>query len=234
VDGRTRAPSDAITARRGGDRTPVRAPAANGGRRVENRVSQPSIDARRARPPEEVRSIIPDSRDRADGRNLPQEIRPSRPDNTPRRAVDRLEPASGSDRSAPQIDARRARPDDGSMSRGSTGGENARPDNRPDPQPQARRNDSSSGEASGVYRPESRAPDPRPSEPRTVDRGSDRGDRGSYSPPPRSAPSDGGGMRGGSGGGDRSGSGGSGSGGGGSGGGGSGGGGGGGGGFRWR
>jgi uncharacterized protein DUF4384 len=201
VDGRTRAPADANTARRGSDRTPVRTPEANGGRRVENRVSQPSIDARRARPPEEVRSIVPDSRDRTDGRNLPQEIRPSRSDNAPRRAADRPEPPSA-DRSAPQIDARRARPDDdGSRGRAGDVG-NARPDNRPDPQPQARRSDPS-GEASGVYRPETRSPDPRPSEPRAVDRGSSGGgDRGSYSPPPRSAPppSDGGSMRGGSGG----------------------------------
>src|SRR5689334_1689407 len=198
VDGRTRAPTDANTARRGGDRTPVRTTEANGGRRAENRVSQPSIDARRARLPEEVRSIIPDSRDRSDGRNLPQEIRPSRPDNTPRRAADRPEPASvGADRSTPQIDARRARPDDGSSRSGGADVGNARPDNRPDPQPQTRRYDPS-GEGSGVYRPESRSPDPQPAEPRSVDRGGDRGgDRGSYSPPPRSAPSDGGGMRGG-------------------------------------
>ena len=201
VDGRTRAPSDANTARRGADRTPTRAPEANGGRRVENRVSQPSIDARRARPPEEVRSIVPDSRDRTGGRNLPQEIHPGRSDTAPRRAVDRPEPPSA-DRAAPQIDARRARPeDDGSRSRAGDVG-NVRPDNRPDPQPQARRYDPS-GEASGVYRPETRSPDPRPSEPRSQDRGSSGGgDRGSYSPPPRSAPppSDGGGMRGGGGG----------------------------------
>jgi uncharacterized membrane protein YgcG len=191
----------------------VRTPESNGGRRVENRVSQPSIDARRARPPEEVRGLIPDSRDRSDRRNLTQEVRPSRPDNTPRRSVDRPEAASGgANRSvpAPEIDARRARPDDGSRSRGSAD-LGPRPDNRPDAQPQARRYDAS-GEASGVYRPETRAPDARPSdprpsdarpsEPRSVDRG---GDRGSYSPPARSAPSDGGGMRGGGGGGSGSG-----------------------------
>jgi len=219
VDGRTRAPSDANTARRSGDRTPARTSPSNGGRRVENRLSQPNIDARRARQPEEVRSIIPDSRDRTDGRNMPVEIRPSRPDATPRRAVDRPE-TGGRDieRAAPQIDARRSRPaDDGSRARGSADAGSARPDSRPDPEPATRRYDPS-GEASGVYRPE----------PRAVDRGPDRsgdrgGDRGSYSPPARSAPppSDGGGMRGGSGG----------SGGGGSGGGG---GGGGGGGFRRR
>ena len=228
LDGRTRAPSGANTPRRDGDRTPVRAPESNGGRRVENRASQPGIDARRARTPQEERSIVPDSRNRTDGRNLPQEVRPSRPDNTPRRAADRPEPtAANSDRSPTQIDARRARPeDDGSKGRGSGDAGNARPDNRPDPQPQARRYDSS-GESSGVYRPETRSADPRPSdarpsdsrppearpsesrpsdprpsdarpsEPRSVDRG---GDRGSYSPPPRSAPSDGGGMRGGGGG----------------------------------
>src|SRR5689334_1974653 len=171
VDGRTRAPSDVNNGRRGGDRTPVRAPESNGGRRVENRMDQPNIDARRARQPEEVRSIIPDSRDRTDGRNLPQEIRPSRPDNSPRRAVDRPDPAGGAaDRSPQQIDARRARPDDGgSRDRSGSGGGNARPDNRPDPQPETRRSDPS-GEASGVYRPEARSPEPRP-----VDRGSDRG-----------------------------------------------------------
>ncbi|HKT61311.1 MAG TPA: DUF4384 domain-containing protein [Gemmatimonadales bacterium] len=202
VDGRTRAPSDANNARRGGDRTPVRAPESNGGRRVENRLGQPNIDARRARQPDEARSIIPDSRDRTDRPNMPQEIRPSRPDNTPRRAVDRPEPAAaGAGRTAPQIDARRSRPDDGSMGRDGPEGGLARPDNRPDPQPEARRYDPG---ASGVYRPESRGPESRASEPRSVDRGGDRGgdrgsDRGSYSPPPRSAPSDGGGMRGGSG-----------------------------------
>jgi hypothetical protein len=202
VGGRSKVPStDAGSARRGGDRsgdrTPARAPDANGGRRVENRMSQPSIDARRARQPDEVRSIIPDSRERTDGRNLPTEIRPSRSDDTPRRAATRDE------RAAPQIDARRSRQDDGSA-RGSDGG-SARPDSRPDPQPETRRSDPQSGNMSGVYRPE----------PRAADRGGDRGDdRGSYSPPPRSAPSssgggysppprsapsssDGGGMRGG-------------------------------------
>jgi len=40
LDGRTRVPSGANTARRGGDRTPARAPEPNGGRRVENRRLQ--------------------------------------------------------------------------------------------------------------------------------------------------------------------------------------------------
>jgi len=171
-------------------------------------MSQPSIDARRARQPDEVRSIIPDSRDRTDRGNLPTEIRPNRSDDTPRRAVDRAPQASGGNqRSAPEIDARRARPDNGGSSdRGASDGGYT----RPDPQPGTRRSDPQSGEASGVYRPEPRAEprsDPQPrSEPRLVERGSDRGgdrggDRGSYSPPARSAPSDGGGMRGGSGGG---------------------------------
>jgi hypothetical protein len=236
VGGRTETPSgDARSARRGGDRstdrTPVRAPEASGGRRTENRMSQPNIDARRARQPDEVRSIIPDSRDRTDRRNLPTEIRPNRSDDRPRRAVDRAPQANGGDqRSAPEIDARRSRPDNsGSPGRGASDGY-SRPDSRPDPQPDTRRSDQQSGEASGVYRPEPRA-EPRSepqarAEPRLVERGSDRGgdrggDRGSDSPPARSAPpaSDGGGMRGGSGGG------GSGGGGGGSGGGGSGGGG---------
>ncbi|MGH7514366.1 MAG: DUF4384 domain-containing protein [Gemmatimonadales bacterium] len=219
VEGRGKVPSgDARSARRGDDRsterTPVRAPEANGGRRGENRLSQPSIDARRARQPDQVRSIIPDSRDRTDRRNLPTEIRPNRSDDTPQRAVDRPPQASGGDRrSAPEIDARRSRPDDGgSAGRGASGGGYSRPDSRPDAQPDTRRSEPQSGEASGVYRPEPRAAprsEPQPSsEPRLVERGSDRGgdrggDRGSYSPPARSAPSssDGGGMRGGSGGG---------------------------------
>jgi hypothetical protein len=162
-------------------------------------MSQPNIDARRARQPDQARSIIPDSRDRTDRRNLPTEIRPSRSDDTPRRAVDRPAQAAGGDqRSAPEIDARRSRQDDGgSPGRGSSDGESARPDRRPDPQPDTRRAEPQSGEASGVYR----------SDPHSVDRG---GDRGSYSPPARSAPpsSDGGGMRGGNGGGGGSGGGG--------------------------
>jgi hypothetical protein len=211
VDGRGKVPSgQAKPARRDGDRstdrTPVRAPGANGGRRADNRLSQPSIDARRARQPDQVRSIIPDSRNRTDRRNLPTEIRPNRSDDTPRRAVDRPSQVSGGDqRSAPMIDARRSRPDDGgSAGRGASDGGYTRPDSRPDPQPDTRRSETQSGEANGVYRPEPRS-DPQPrSEPRLVERGGDRGgDRGSYSPPARSAPSssDGGGMRGGSGGG---------------------------------
>ena len=173
VDGRTRAPAgDAGAARRAGDRSPARAPESNGGRRVENRMTQPNIDARRAREPDQVRSIIPDSRDRTDGRNMPTEIRPNRSDNTPRRAVDRQQQTGSSDsHGAPRIDARPSRRDGGgSADRGSSGGGYARPDSRPDPQPDTRRSDPQSGEASRVYRP-----DPRPD-----DRGGDRGgDRGS-------------------------------------------------------
>jgi hypothetical protein len=210
VEGRTRAPSGDVSARRngGGDRTPVRG--TESGRRVESRLSQPSIDARRARQPEEVRSIIPDSRERPQGRNLPTEVRPTRSDDGARRAVDRSQDGGRTeDRAAPRIEARPVRREDGGSSdrassdRGSGGGGNA----RPDPQPDGRRADPSS-DASGVYRPgpsSDGSGGSRP-EPRAVERGGDRGgDRGSYSPS-RSAPSsseDGGGRAGSGGGGYR-------------------------------
>ena len=192
VDGRTRAPAgDARRASASGQGRPAEP---SGGRRVENRVAQPNIDARRARQPEQVRSIIPDSRNRAGGRNMPTEIRPSRSEATPRRAVERPQEVIGREARAPQeIEARPARRDDGgSLDRGRSDMGFARPDNGTDRQPDTRRSDQS-GEMSGVHRPESRGPD------RGGDWGGGRGgDRGSYSPPARSAPSspDGGGMRG--------------------------------------
>jgi len=205
VDTRSRATAaDAGTARRGTDRAPARPAESSGGRRVENRISQPSIDARRARQPEEARSIIPDSRDRTDARNLPREIRPSRSDDTPRRAADppqaaRPQEARGNDARPSEIQARPSRrEDDGQRGGGSSdGGGYARPDSRNDPQPDTRRAEPQSGAGNGVYQPEPQWTD------RGGDRGGDRGDRGgdrgSYSPPSRQSPSDGGGARGGGG-----------------------------------
>jgi uncharacterized membrane protein YgcG len=200
----TSAAGNAGTARRGADRAPER----SSGRR-ENRLVQPNIEARRARPPEERRSIIPDSRDTRGRNGLPTEVRsprrsdatpgrsdatPSRSDATPRRAVDRPQEGRGSDARPEQVEARPARPsrqDDGA----------ARTDGG------ARNGDGYRGPTRAEPRAESR------SEPRSEAQSSDRGgDRGSYSPPARS---DGGSRGGGRGGGGDRGSGGGGSGGGG-------------------
>lgn len=179
---------DANTARRAPNSGAGRAPETSGGRRVENRLSQPAIDARRARQPEEARSLIPDSRERTDARNLPKEIRPA-PDNTPRRAVERPQEVRGNaTRPATEIQARPSRVEDNGRRGGdSYGGGAPRPESRGDPRPEPRRAEPS-GEASGVYVPASR-PEYRGGDSRG---GGDRGDRGSYSPPPRQSPSDGG------------------------------------------
>jgi hypothetical protein len=58
-DRRSAGTGDAGAVRRNPDRAPERTP----GRRTENRLVQPNIEARRAREPEERRSIIPDARD---------------------------------------------------------------------------------------------------------------------------------------------------------------------------
>jgi hypothetical protein len=172
--GRGKVPAgDGATARR----TPERTPNGGGERRVENRLVRPNIDARRAREPEEARSVMPDSRDVRGRRDLPSEIKPlSRSDAEPRRAVDRPQ----EQRADPQIQARPSR-DNGDGPR-----DVGRGDDRA-PRPEVR------AEPRSEPRPEAR-PDPRPS-----DRGGDRGG----SPPPRSD----GGSRGSWGGGDRGGSG---------------------------
>ena len=171
-------------------RTPDRATERTPGRRTENRLVQPNIEARRAREPEERRSIVPDSRD-ARGRDLPTEVRGSaRSDDAPRRAVARPEGVRGNDARPEQVEARPARPSRGGDGGGSSteargdggyrGASRAEPRSEPRVEP----------------RSEPRA-EPR-SEPRTEARPSDRGgDRGSYSPPP--ARSDGGARSGGGG-----------------------------------
>ena len=71
---------DAGAARRGTDRTPGGAAERSPGRRVEkSRLEQPNIEARRAREPEERRSLIPDSRDARGRGNLPTEVRSPQP-----------------------------------------------------------------------------------------------------------------------------------------------------------
>lgn len=182
-------PAIGTTARRNPERGTTATPAREGGRRVDNHMGQTGdVTARRAGEPERTRSLIPDSRDQRDTRNLPTEIRPDRETVTPRRSTDRGDASStGEARPVPQIQARPSRARDDDSRRGYSGSnDRAQPRDEPrraepqaDPQP--------------VYRPE-------PS-----DRGSysppDRGgDRGGYSAP-RSAPSDGGsrgGMSGGS------------------------------------
>jgi uncharacterized protein DUF4384 len=175
IESRAR-PATGVTARRNPERAPAAAPSRDGGRRVENRMTEKDgVTARRAREPAETRSIIPDSRDNRDARNLPTEIRP-------RRAVERGDEPRGDDaRPAPQIQARpsEARGDD---SRGgfSGAGADSRPEPRAEPRPEPRA-EPRRAEPQSAPPPVYRA-DPPP------DRG---GDRGSYSPP-RSAPSDGG------------------------------------------
>lgn len=119
-------PRNAPAARRAPDRAPDR-PNTRG---ADQRMVQPDIEARRAREPEVRRSILPDSRDNADRRDLPTEVRsparsnaPDRPaDNGARRAVvDRPQPepqdsrggnAGGGQerRPEPQFEPRRAEP----------------------------------------------------------------------------------------------------------------------------
>ena len=193
VDARTAAggrsqapPADANAGRRAAPRTPERTTERGGERRVDSRLVRPNIDARRAREPEEARSIMPDSRDRADRRDLPVDVTPRRSDATPRRAVDRPDDSRRGDAPAPQIEARPSRRDDG----GARGDGGARAAPRAEPRPEPRRAEP--------------APDPQPqyrADPRPSDGG---GDRGGYSPPARSdGGSRGGGSGGSGGGGDR-------------------------------
>jgi uncharacterized membrane protein YgcG len=180
--GRANVPAGQGTAAR---RAPERATQAGADRRTDSRLTRPNIDARRARPPEEGRSIMPDARDAAGRRDLPTEVKPlSRSEDAPRRAVER--PDQG--RADPQIEARPSRRTDDSPRDAGRGNQDQRPAARAEPR--------------SAPSPRAR-PDPSPSE-----RGSDR----SSSPAPQ--PSDGG-SRASSGGGERGGSGGGGSGGGG-------------------
>jgi len=113
---RTRAPAgDAAAPRRATERpaersrerVPERARERAPDPRTDSRLVRPNIDARRAREPEERRSILPDSRDANGRRNLPTEVRPpSRPDAEPRRAVERPQEAPAPARRAqPRSDA---------------------------------------------------------------------------------------------------------------------------------
>ena len=82
-------PSNGKTARRAPERRPER---------VDSRLTRPNIEARRAREPEERRSVVPDSRNTGQDRNLPTEVRPlSRSDEGPRRAVERPQEIRGDD-----------------------------------------------------------------------------------------------------------------------------------------
>ena len=177
VDGRREAPAGGgTTARRTPERTRERTPGSGGDRRVDNRLVRPNIDARRAREPEEARSIMPDARDDRSRRDLPVDVTPRRSDDTPRRASERPQDA----RPAPQIEARPSRrSDDASRDAGRGGDRGSAPVVRSEPR-------------------QSPAPPPeaRP-EPRSSDRG---GDPGGYSPPPTRSD---GGSRGGWSGGDR-------------------------------
>jgi uncharacterized protein DUF4384 len=193
----TRSSGDAGTARRGTDRTPGGGAERSPGRRVEkSRLEQPNIEARRAREPEERRSLIPDSRDVRGRDNLPTEVRsPSRSDATARRAVDRPQEARGSDARPQQVEARPARPsrqDDGAARSdgGARNDDGYRGPSRAEPRAEP------IAEPRSEPRAEPRAAPPPRSEPRSEAQPSGRGgDRGSYSPPAQS----GGGSRGGGG-----------------------------------
>jgi hypothetical protein len=167
------------TARRAPDRTQERLADRDEGSRVDSRLVRPNIDARRAREPEDRKSLIPDARDARDRRDLPIEVKPTdRSDNGVRRAANRPDEGRGSaSRPDPQIEARPSRPEDGaSRGGGSNGaGVDRGGSSRPDP-----------------FNDEPRsAPEPRRAEPRSdpqpdfqpESRPTDRGgDRGSYSP----------------------------------------------------
>jgi hypothetical protein len=202
---------DASTVRRGPDRTGGQPAERGEGRRVDSRLDRPNIDARRAREPEERRSLIPDSRDARDRRDLPTEVKPmGRSDDGARRADWPQEVRGSASRPAPQIEARPSRPDEGGSRGGlidGNGGADRREYSPPEPRDAPRS-----------------SPEPRRAEPRSDPQPESRpADRGSYSPPPRSDDGSRGGWGGGSGGGgerrggggDRGGSGGSGGGGGG-------------------
>ena len=104
---RTGTPASGTTARRGSDRRPDR---------VDSRLTRPNIEARRAREPEERRTVVPESRDVRGRGNLPTEVRPlSRSDEGPRRAVERPQEVRGGDarrepQAAPRAEPRRAEP----------------------------------------------------------------------------------------------------------------------------
>ena len=180
---------------RGAERTP--------GRRTESPKLQrsdvrPNIEARRAREPEERRSIIPDSRDARGRDKLPTEVRPaSRSDDTPRRASGRAETERGNSARPVEIEARPARPsrqDDGGRGNEARGGSDPRGDGyQAAPRAEPRAEPRSEPRAEPRSEPRS---EPRP-EARPSDRGGDRGgDRGSYSPPSRSSGGSGGGWGG--------------------------------------
>ena len=139
VGGRGKVPAGDAAARRTAER---------GG---DSRLTRPNIEARRAREPEERRTVVPDSRDARDvargRRDLPTEVRPqSRSDAESRRAVERPQEARGGGsrpepRAEPRAEPRRAEPV------------------RSDPQPQARPESRSSdrGGDRGSYSPPSRS-----------------------------------------------------------------------------
>jgi hypothetical protein len=184
---------DGATARRGPERAPDRAGAGSDSRRVDSRradsrLERPNIDARRAREPEQARSIMPDARDDRGRRDLPTEVRPlSRSDDAPRRAVEQPREV----RAEPQIEARPSRRDDGGARDVGQGDGRAEP--RSEPRPDARPSDRGGDRGSYSPPPSDRGGDRGSYSPPSSDRG---GDRGSYSPPSRSD----GGSRGGSGG----------------------------------
>ena len=173
--GRGRVPADGATgARRAPERSPSAGGAGGGERRVDNRLVRPNIDARPAREPDQARPALPSTRDDRGRRDLPTEVKPlSRSDDAPRRAVERPEQA----RAEQQIEARPSRREDAAPRDAAPrdAGRGADWSSRP----QAR------SEPRDAPRSEPRAEPSQPS-----DRG---GNRGSYSPPPRSDAGRGGG-----------------------------------------
>lgn len=157
------------TTERGPDRATERKPD-----RADSRVTRPNVEARRAREPEDRRTVVPDSRDARGRENLPTEVRPqSRSDDGARRAAD----------SPRAVD----RPQE-------VRGGGSRPATEAAPRAEPRRAEPSRPEPSRAEPVRADPPQSRP-EARASDRGGDRGgDRGSYSPPQRS---DGGSARGG-------------------------------------
>lgn len=141
----------------GAERAPDRAHDRGTARRAESRTIQPNIEARRAREPEQPRTMLPDSRER---QNLPTEVRPAgRSDDAPRRAVvDRPQEVRGPDsRPEPAVEARPSRESDGYS--------------RPEPRSEPRAAPRAEPRAEPRSQPQAR-PAPQP-------------DRGSYSPSPR-------------------------------------------------
>lgn len=140
-DRREKAPAPAAgAARRGGsaDRAPDQSRDRGTPRRAESRTVQPNIEARRAREPDERRTLVPDSRERE---NLPTEVRPAaRSDDAPRRAaVERpAEDRGAARRSEPTAEARPSRSNDGYSRPESRSAPRAEPRSEPRSQPQAR------------------------------------------------------------------------------------------------